>query len=211
MSGSGFLLSTIDWIKTSFVSNYKLVPVTSRVDNKTYRVRDMPDKQAAADLLAKVRIKLDRLCDILNRKYPDKPQVQQMIRNFKADPQRFIEATPDANHTSYSVNKGEAVHLCLRQRNGTDESLVEENVMIFVALHELSHICTESIGHTPEFWNNFGWLLKEAENNGIYQYTDFSAHPANYCGLYITDSPKYDPTKDGTNLQIGTLQKLVKK
>lgn len=189
--------------------NYPLVEVMSNVDNKTYKVRDMADKQYAADLLAKLRLRLVKLCDLLETKYPDKPQVKLMVKNFRADPYRFVESTPDSEHTSYSVNKGEAVHLCLRQRQGPDESLVDENVMTFVALHEMAHICTESVGHGPDFWNNFAWLLKEAESSGIYKYQDFTAHPVSYCGLYITDSPRYDPAKDGTNFQIGTLQKKI--
>jgi hypothetical protein len=36
-------------------SQYPLVTVKSTVDGQPYRVRDMPDKQQAADLLAKVR------------------------------------------------------------------------------------------------------------------------------------------------------------
>jgi hypothetical protein len=130
-----------------------------------------------------------------------------MVNNFRADPARFIEATPDSDHTSSTVNKGEIINMCLRQRSGGDESLVDENVMMFVALHEFAHICTESIGHDSDFWNNFGWLLKEAEAQGLYRYTDFAAHPVNYCGVHITDSPRYDPSKDGTNLQIGTISK----
>jgi hypothetical protein len=185
--------------------SYPTVYVTSTVDGKQYKVRDMPDRQEAANLMAKLRMRLMKLCAILEQKYPDKPQVKQMVRNFRADPNRFLESTPDAQHTSYSVNKGESVHLCLRQRQGPDESLVDENVMTFVALHELAHICTESVGHGPDFWNNFGWLLKEAEANGLYRYTDFTAHPVSYCGVYITDSPRYDPSKDGTNFQIGTI------
>jgi hypothetical protein len=155
--------------------------------------------------MATVRMKIATLCDILEKKYPDKPQVKMIVTNFKNDPNRFLEATPDAAHTSYSVNKGEQIHLCLRQREGDNETLVPENVMMFVALHELSHVCTESIGHGPDFWNNFGWVLKEAEANNIYKYTDFQSHPVSYCGVSITDSPRYDPNKDGTNLQIGTL------
>jgi hypothetical protein len=181
------------------------VYVTSSIDGKSYKVRDMPDKQQAADLMAKLRIKLMKLCEALERKYPDKPQVKQMVHNFRADPKRFIEATPDSEHTSSTVNKGESIHMCLRQRDGPDESLVDENVMMFVALHEFAHICTESIGHGPDFWNNFGWILKEAEGMGLYRYTDFSAHPVGYCGVHITDSPRYDPSKDGNNLQIGTM------
>ena len=104
------------------------------------------------------------------------------------------------------MNKGEEIHLCLRQRAGGNEALVHENVMTFVALHELSHVCTESVGHGPDFWNNFGWVLKEAEAAQLYQYTDFQAQPVTYCGVSITDSPRYDPKKDGSNLQIGTIQ-----
>jgi len=180
--------------------------VTSSLDGKQYKVRDMPDKQKAADLIANLRLKLVKLCDALERKYPDKKQVKQMVKNFRADPDRFIEATPDSEHTSSTINKGESIHMCVRQRNGPDESLVNENVMMFVAIHEFAHICTESIGHDSDFWNNFGWLLKEAEGMGLYRYTDFSAHPVGYCGVHITDSPRYDPSKDGTNFQIGTIK-----
>ena len=179
--------------------------VMSTVDGKQYKVRDMPDKQEAANLMARIRGKLVKLCDSLEKKYPDKPQVKQMVRNFRSDPSRFMEATPDEEHTSSTINKGESIHMCLRERDGVNESLVDDNVMLFVAIHELAHVCTESVGHGPDFWNNFGWLLKEAEALGIYKYTDFSAHPVSYCGVYITDSPRYDPAKDGTNFQIGTI------
>ena len=189
--------------------NYPTTYVTSTVDGKQYKVRNMPDKQEAADIMARLRLRLTKLCDELEKKYPDKEQVKLMVKNFRSDPARFIEATPDSEHTSYSINKGEQIHMCLRHRDGPDESLVNENVMTFVALHELAHVCTESIGHGPDFWNNFGWLLKEAEALGIYRYTDFSAHPVSYCGVYITDSPRYDPSKDGTNFQIGTISRKV--
>jgi hypothetical protein len=195
----------MDWIQKMFTSNYPLVSVKSTVDGRMYKVRDMPDKQEAANLMASVRIKISSLCTALLQKYPDKAQVKLISQNFRDDPNRFLEATPDAAHTSYSVNKGQEIHLCLRQRGGQDEALVNENVMMFVALHELSHVCTESVGHGPDFWNNFGWILKEAEALGYYTYTDFQAHPVSYCGFSITDSPRYDPKKDGSNLHIGTI------
>ena len=184
-------------------NQYPLVNVTSTVDNRSYKVRDMPDKQQAADLLAKVRIKIVNLYNELKEKFPDKPQIRQWVKNFTPDPNRFEEATPDAQHTSYSVNKGEKVHLCLRQREGVNEALVGENVMVFVSLHEMAHVITPSVGHGPDFWNNFAWLLKQAEERGIYHYQDFKSHPVSYCGLSITDSPSYDPKKDGSDLSIG--------
>lgn len=195
----------MDSLKTtvSGQSKFPLVEVTSSVDGRKYKVRDMPDKQRAADLLARVRQKIASLYMSLRDQFPNKPQVRLWLQNFSPDPSRFSEATPDAEHTSYSVNKGEKIHLCLRQREGANESLVDENVMVFVALHEMAHTITPTIGHGPDFWNNFGWLLKQAEAKGIYQFQDFKAHPVSYCGLHITDSPAYDPKKDGTDLSIG--------
>ena len=163
----------------------------------------MPDKQKAADLLASVRRKMEKLYMIVKEKFPNKAQVRQWIANFQPSPERFLEATPDAEHTSYSVNKGEKIHLCLRQRQGQNETLMEENVMVFVALHEMAHVVTPSLGHDPEFWNNFGWLLKQAEANGIYHYQDFKSQPVAYCGMHITDAPAYDPKKDGTDFSLG--------
>jgi hypothetical protein len=191
--------NALQTIKSSVAGNqsYPLVDVTSTVDGRVYRVRDMADKQQAADLIAKVRVKIAKLYTILKSKFPDKPQVRQWVQNFTPEPSRFLEATPDAEHTSYSVNKGEKVHLCLRQREGNNESLVDENVMVFVSLHEMAHAITPTVGHGPDFWNNFGWLLKQAEAAGIYQYQNFKARPVSYCGLQITDSPAYDPKKDG--------------
>jgi hypothetical protein len=184
---------------------YALVSIKSSVDGQTYRVRDLPDKQQAADLLAQVRLRMKKLYAHLESSYPDKPQVKRLVQRFVAIPERLLESTPDAEHTSYSVNKGEKVHLCLRQRQGADESLVQENIMVFVALHEMAHMITDEVGHPPEFWNNFGWLLKEAEKTGVYHYQDFKAQPVRYCGTKITDAPRYDPKKDGADMTIGQI------
>jgi hypothetical protein len=175
--------------------SHDMAHVTSTVDGQKYIVRNLPDKQEAADRLARTRAKLLRLMRDLKQAYPEKPIVKQIMRNFDADPSRFSESTPDASYTSYSVNKGEKVYMCLRQRNEHEE-LVDENIITFVAIHEMAHIGTHEVGHTPLFWNNFGWLLQRAEEIQIYQYQDFSAHPVEYCGIRITDQPTYDKAKD---------------
>jgi hypothetical protein len=184
-------------------SEYPVVSVKSSIDGFTYKVRDMPDKQQAADIMARVRIKMNKLKLHLETTFPDKPQVKQLMRNFEAQAHRFEEATPDAEFTSYSVNKGESVFFCLRQREGRDESLVQEDIITFVAIHEMGHMITKTIGHGPDFWNNFAWLLQEAERVGIYQHRDFRAHPVSYCGMKITDQPTYDASKDGTDFSMG--------
>ena len=163
-----------------------LVKETSSVDGKMYLVRNLPDKKEAADLIASVKEKLVKLVDYLENKYPNDPRVERMVINFKPD--KIMESTPDSKYTSYSVNKGEKVVLCLRSRNSKEE-LVEENVLMFVALHEMAHICTKSIGHTDEFWTNFKWLLQKSIEIKIYTKQDFRKNPQEYCGTTITDSP----------------------
>jgi len=176
---------------------YPMALTESKVDKEYYLVRNLPDKQEAADRLARVRGKILRLRKFLKQSHMDKPFVKQMIDNFDCTASRFSESTPDAQYTSYSVNKGEKVFMCLRQRDAKEE-LVSENIILFVALHEMSHVGTASIGHTPEFWNHFAWVLKQAEETHIYEYTDFAAHPVEYCGVHITDSPTYkESVKDG--------------
>ena len=106
-----------------------------------------------------------------------------MRKNF--NPDKIKEGIDDPNYTSYSINKGEQIVLCLR----TNNKLMDLNTMMFVVLHELAHICTESIGHTKEFWTNFKWILEESINIGIYQKQDFKLNNVEYCGMTITDSP----------------------
>lgn len=188
----------VAWLYMYFKqSKYPLSLTTSNVDGQQYLVRNLPDKQDAADRLARVRERLLRLRKYLEQTHKAKPFVVNMLKNFDCGPQRFSESTPDAQYTSYSVNKGEKIHMCLRQRDAS-ERLVDENVLTFVAVHEMAHTGTESIGHTPEFWNNFAWLIKQAEHIKIYEFTDFAAHPVEYCGVHITDSPTYKAgVKDG--------------
>ena len=182
-------------------ARYPMSLTQSTVDKEYYLVRNLPDKQEACDRLARVRAKILILRTFLKQTHMDKPFVKQMVENFDCSAMRFSESTPDAQYTSYSVNKGEKVYMCLRQRNEKEE-LVSENIVLFVALHEMSHVGTSSIGHTPEFWNHFAWVLEQAERVKIYEYTDFAAHPVEYCGVHITDSPTYkNHISDGLAIQ----------
>lgn len=160
--------------------------VVSSVDNKKYLVRNLPDKKQAADILANTRKKLVSLCDILEEKYRKNKSIIRLIRNFRPD--NLIESDGGSKYTSYAVNKGEKIVFCLRSRNSKEE-LVDENLLMFVALHELAHVMTKSIGHTDEFWNNFKFLLKNAIENNLYKKHDFRKKPEKYCGTTITDSP----------------------
>ena len=160
--------------------------VTSTVDGREYLVQNLPDKQKAADLLANIRKNIELLVLHLEKIAPDDERTLQIKK--KLDPDNISEGTDNAKYTSYSINKGEKIVFCLRSRN-EDKTLVDLNTMMFVALHEIAHVGTKSLGHTDEFWDNFRWLLEESIQIGIYREQDFKTKPKEYCGITITDSP----------------------
>ena len=70
--------------------------------------------------------------------------------------------------------------------------MIDEHTLMFVALHELSHIATKSIGHKTEFWDNFKFLLQNAKESGVHVPEDYKKKPIEYCGMEIKDNPYYD-------------------
>lgn len=161
--------------------------IVSKVDNRKYLVQNHKDKQQAADNLATIRKNLVTLVQELKNKNQNNVDVERMVNNF--NPDNITESTKNNKYTSYSVNKGEKIVFCLRSRDDTNK-LVDLNIMMFVALHELAHTMTKSIGHTQEFWNNFRILLRNARNIGIYKRIDYDKNPVDYCGTKITNDPE---------------------
>ena len=158
----------------------------SSLDDKEYLVRNMDNKDEAANVLAKIREKLENICNIMKEKYPDDESVKRMVKRF--NPDNITEAGKNNQYTSYSVNKGEKLVFCIRQKD-EKESLVDENTITFVSIHELAHIMTKSVGHTEEFWDNFKRLLKEAIEANLYTKENYSQNPREYCGIKVSDSP----------------------
>lgn len=157
--------------------------VTSNIDKRSYLVRKLPDKQEAADYLADVNKDLTMLVQHMMAKYPRSDDALRLYKNY--NPDAISEGSIESGYTSYSVNKGEKLILCIRQK---DKRLVEKNVIMYVAIHELAHLMTHDIGHTPKFWENFKFLLNEAIDIGIYKKVNFNNSPQDYCGIKITNS-----------------------
>lgn len=179
---------------------YDVTYVKSNLDGADYLVRNLDDKVEAANLLAKVKTKLVAITEYLAKlddekikKYSKKASLEEMKDNISRLKNRFrpdniSESTPHEKYTSYSVNKGEKIVFCLRSKD-KKETLVKENVIVFVAIHELAHVMTKSVGHTDEFWANFQFLLKIAVKLKLYNNTNYNESPEEYCGTKITDTP----------------------
>lgn len=168
---------------------FQLKCIISSVDGNRYCVREREKLELAADLLAEVTKKCKTLVEYMRQKYPDDERVKRLVKGF--NPKKISETLPTSELTAYSENKGEKIAFCL---NTTKEgnTLIDLNTLTFIAIHELSHITTTSIGHKQEFWLNFKFMLENAKAIKIYEPEDYKKKPKEYCGIKITDNPYYD-------------------
>lgn len=174
-------------------SGFDLKCIVSSIDGNKYCVRERNMIKTAADKLAKVSQKCKDLVDHLHAKYPDKENVRRLKDGF--NPKKISEILPTSSYTAYSENKGEKVAFCLNKNskdNHDNDNIIDDHTLTFVAIHELSHIATESIGHKSEFWENFKFLLEEAKAADIHHPSDYKKEPREYCGMKISDNPYYD-------------------
>jgi len=186
MEASTIVLVSIIVIMISvnyYIKNKDVVNVKSSIDNREYRIADTPDNQKVADLLASINQSTIKLIQYL--KNNDRDDVKRLCRYY--NPERLGENLEYKSYKAYSVNKGEEIVLCIREKDG--KLIQDKNTMKFVLIHELSHVMTVENGHPPIFWENMGFLLKEASKLGIYEAVDYSKTPVYYCGVLVDKTP----------------------
>ena len=177
-----------------YQSNHSEVEyITSDVDNKSYLVRKLADSKDAANTISKIKINIFKLINHLenekknNIDKKNKKCIKLLKKRFNED--RLFESAPSIHYTSYSVNKGEKIYLCLRSKKNNE--IHKMNVLMYVTIHELAHLASVSIGHTKEFYDNFYYLLEEAEKINIFKKTD-STKTIEYCGMDIKEPFKQE-------------------
>lgn len=168
---------------------FNLKCIISTKDGLKYCVRDRENIESSIDLLSIVIDRCSKVVDYVYEKFPDEDRAKRLKENF--NPHKINEILPNSEHTAYSENKGEKIAFCLTKTKKSD-NLIDVNTLTFVALHELAHVMTKSIGHTDEFWGNFKFLIKQADMINIYKPIDYKKDPVVYCGMDITDNPLYD-------------------
>jgi len=168
---------------------YNLTCVVSTVDGEKYCVREREHLAESADLLATVAGKCKSLVAFMKKKYPNRDDVGRLHSGFSTT--KITETLPTSTLTAYSENKGQKIAFCLNKKKGGTE-MIDMNTLTFVAIHELAHIMTLSIGHKQEFWENFKFLLEGATEHGIYTPEDYKEKPKEYCSMMIKDNPYYD-------------------
>jgi len=163
-----------------------ILKLQSSIDGRIYIVRKELNAQEACDKLSQINRKIMSLLSYFRQEDSMTPDITRLCDKY--NPDQLSETLPGSKYTSYSVNKGEQISLCIRH---SDNTFIDDNTILFVLLHELSHIMTISVGHTKEFWDNMKYLLEMGEIIRIYKPVDYSKHPVDYCGMIINSSP-YD-------------------
>lgn len=171
------------FVYTNFIRKSLYLSYIESDSGKKYLVRNLPDNKMAANYLDDISKSLKRLVDAVKDKKKD--GVDRLYKNF--DPDNITENIPGSTYNAYSVNKGEELSICIREKN--TEKFIDKNTLMFVAIHELSHMMSIDMGHTKEFWDNMKYLLNEASKLGIYSPVDYSKNPVMYCGMKIDNTP----------------------
>jgi hypothetical protein len=203
-----FFIMSIIIYKLFYKSNIVNIEAFNKL---SYLVRDRHDAQNAADMLATIMITLDNLvntiisnynkkynhmrnclydnnCNCMNNNSHEDNKYIKYVRVIKDRlPYVKISENPaDSKFTSYSINKGEELVFCIR--NKTSGEIHDLNELLYVAIHEIAHIGCPEIGHTHLFKMINVYLLKKAVCYGIYKYTDYSKDVKNYCGMDLTST-----------------------
>lgn len=196
------------------------MPVRSSIDGQYYQIhKEYEDKEEAANVFAKINKNNKIIADHLKNKYRvdgpyDNTEKQYVAQHFlqKYNYDNLVEMPPfnPWDYTSYTENKGEIIAYCIREKKpGAD--FHDLNTIMFVNIHELSHLANDTIGHETDFWEIFRFMLKEskeAEENynkthpndpvKIIEHVNYTkSNPQEYCGMKpngITYNPIFDPT-----------------
>lgn len=180
---------------------HNTITVKSSINGELYRVGDFADKQRASDIIAELDIFAKKFISNMKKRYSEpnpnlSPLGYELMRNLE---RRYrggdsISENPPLNgDTSYTLNKGDFIILCLRQKVPPYE-LHDIETLKYVFLHELAHVAMtlSDPDHSLSFWDHFRFILSEAQFQGIYVPYDYKSNPVTYCGLQI----KYNPLLD---------------
>jgi len=120
-------------------------------------------------------------------KYPEYTKyIKQLDDNFTEDRTNVYETDPDSTLTSYSVNKGEELAMCLKSKK--TGKLHDKNLLMYVAIHEMSHFACPEIGHGKLFRKIFKKFTQVAIELNIYKKVNFDSNPVEYCGMILSSS-----------------------
>jgi len=180
-----FFFGTFIVLKYLVFNDQNLVYLKSKIDEEFHLVQDLPNKKKAADMMAEIKDRIELLIDYLKKTYPKDPRVLRLFKRF--DEENIQETNLNDSGTSYSIDKGKQLNLCLRDKS--TKKLHKINILMFVTLHELAHIMSTSYGHNKEHNESFKFILLNAIKIGIYNNINYKDNSVKFCGMIVDNSP----------------------
>lgn len=187
-----FIIVLIFIIILYWIQSNNGIYVKSNIDEHFYYVADVEDKQDVADILATIKKRIIILINYIdeenkiNKQYHNEYYKYVKRLKDKLNEITFTENIDEFNATSYSVNKGDKLVVCLRSRE--TNKIHDINTIMYVILHEISHVMCPEYGHGELFQKIFKYVAQQAVNVGVYEYVDYSKNPTEYCGLTLTST-----------------------
>ena len=92
--------------------NNELTYVISTIDNRKYLVRNDDRKQQSANYMAKIQRNINVLYEHCIANYPEDKRIKRLKKNY--NPNNISESMKSSVYTSYSVNKGQKLVICIK-------------------------------------------------------------------------------------------------
>jgi len=162
--------------------------VRSPLDNGEYLVQNLDQKEEATYILSLMHQKINMLREhFLTVKDSSYAPYQSYITQFcdRIKGIKLYENAPDGKYTSFTINKGDEMGLCLRSRK--TGLLHDQNLITYVVLHELSHVACPEQDHTELFKKIFIFMIGTAAKMNIYVIQDYQLNPQEYCGMTLDE------------------------
>ena len=175
----------------------------SKIDNRCYKIKKKYDSKTynkAANILAFLNKTNIKVINHMKNKYfynENNKYKKKLTANLinRYNPKSLREHAPKGlKNLSYVFGKGKSIGYCLREKRTGKNNLHKIDTILFVNLHELTHIASTENDprHEKNFWKNFKIILHEAEEVGVYTPIDYSKNSVDYCGMMVTYNPYFN-------------------
>lgn len=164
-----------------FKDHIENAEVVSPINNKKYRVLKRENYIDAANTLAALEDRARSFIAEASTKYPNDVTLNRIQKYWTGT----ISEIPQTETIAYALEKKD-LFMCVRDNNGNIQNIDD---LLFVLLHELSHIMNLSYGHDERFWKQFKKVLEMANELGYLPYENYDKKSVMVCGKEITSNP----------------------
>lgn len=126
-------------------------------------------------VVAATALSKGRFSDLSSSNHPTLLEIRRRLRKINPS---YGDIPIRESASAYTEDK-RVIYLCLKDPD--TQTPYGISVLMYVALHEIAHVISKSVGHGPEFRNNFAELLKKATDVGVYD--PRYPLPEKYCGV----------------------------